>query len=69
MNSEIHYHIRWIRSSESSLDWKPFPTEEEAMKAAGQLKRPNEIYIIEKHDNECERCKAFRSEGNADHSV
>jgi len=67
MKLDIHYHIRW--SSESRLDWKPFPTEEEAMKAAGQLRRANEIYIIEKRDNECERCQAFRSQGNADHSV
>jgi hypothetical protein len=59
--SEIHFHIRWIRSSDSSLDWKPFPTEEEAVKLAGQVNRPNENYIIEERDDNCERCEAFRS--------
>jgi hypothetical protein len=62
--SGIHYHIRWIRSSDSSLDWKPFPTKEEAVKLAGQIKRPHESYVIEERDNKCERCQAFHSTAN-----
>ena len=58
MKSRTHYHIRW---SDSSLDWKPFPTEEEATKLAGQITKPNESYIIVEFDDECQRCKAFKS--------
>ena len=57
INSEIHYHIRW---SDSSLDWKPFATEEEAKSLAGNIKKPNEAYVIVKRDSECERCKEFK---------
>jgi hypothetical protein len=32
IKSGIHYHIRW---SDSSLDWNPFSTEEEATILAG----------------------------------
>ncbi|HEV2714799.1 MAG TPA: hypothetical protein VGU64_06005, partial [Terriglobales bacterium] len=39
--SAIHYHIRW---SNSSLDWQPFPTEEEATTLAGQIKKRNESF-------------------------
>ena len=42
MNLGIHYHIRW--SSDSSLDWKPFRTKEEATKVAEGMKKPNESY-------------------------
>ena len=59
MNSENHYHIRW---SNSNLDWKPFPTSEEAAKFAKHLKRPNESYLIEERDSDCERCRAFKSQ-------
>jgi len=58
IKSGIHYHIRW---SDSSLDWKPFLTREEAMELAGQIKKRNETYIIVERDDECERCKMFRS--------
>ena len=46
-NSEIHYHIRW---SDSSLDWKPFPTKEEATQLAAQIKKRKESYTIVEHD-------------------
>ena len=58
IKSGIHYHIRW---SDSSLDWKPFPTKEDATEVAGQIKKPNESYTIVERDNECERCKTFKS--------
>ncbi len=54
MNSERHYHIRW-----SKLDWKPFPTREEAIKVAKQIKKPDESYVIEERDDRCERCMAL----------
>ena len=56
--SAIHYHIRW---SDSSLDWKPFPTEEEATTLASLVKKPNESFSVVERDDECERCKVFRS--------
>jgi hypothetical protein len=57
--SGIHYHIRW---SDLSLDWKPFPTEDEATELAGQINTRNECYTIVGRDDECERCKMFKSE-------
>ncbi len=57
INSEIHYHICW---SNSSVDWEPFLTKEEATQLAGQIQKPNESYTIVKRDGECERCKAFK---------
>lgn len=56
---KIHHHIRW---SNSLIDWKPFPTAEEAMEKAKQIKKRDESYIILERDDECERCKEFRSE-------
>jgi hypothetical protein len=58
MKLGIHYHIRW--SSDSSLDWKPFRTKQEATKVAEGFKKPNESYIIAERDDECERCKEFK---------
>jgi len=57
----IHYHIRW---SDSSLDWKPCSTQEEATKLAGQIKKPTESYTIEECDDKCERCRRLKSEAN-----
>jgi hypothetical protein len=59
IKSETHYHVRW--SSDSSIDWKPFPTEEEATQLAEQIKKPNDSYTIVERDDECERCKVFKS--------
>jgi hypothetical protein len=56
--SAIHYHIRW---SGSSLDWKAFPTKEEATILADQIKKRNESFTVVERDNECEQCKMFRS--------
>jgi len=36
MGACIHYHICW---SDSSLDWKAFPTREDAMKLARKIKK------------------------------
>ncbi len=58
MKLGIHYHIRW--SSDASLDWKPFRTDQEATKVAERIKKPNESYTIVKRDDECERCKEFK---------
>jgi hypothetical protein len=55
--STTHYHICW---SDSSLDWKACPTEEENAKLAGQIKRPNESYMIVARDSQCERCKELK---------
>ena len=55
--SRIHYHIQW---SDSSLDWKRFPTYEEATEQARQIKKPNENYKIVERDEGCERCKLFQ---------
>jgi hypothetical protein len=52
----IHYHIQW--SSHASLDWKPFPTREEAIKLAEKLKFRDETYTIVTRDGDCERCNA-----------
>ena len=56
INAETHYHIRW-----SSLDWKSFPTKEDAMQWAGRLKKPNESFDIVERDDDCERCKLSKS--------
>ena len=56
-NSGIHYHIRW---SDSSLDWKPFATEEEAISLAGRIKKPDETYVIVECNPTCQRCKDFK---------
>lgn len=58
MDSKHHYHIRW---SSSAIDWKAFPTSEEAAELAEGIKKPNESYVIEKRDSGCETCSAFRS--------
>ena len=58
MKSQTHYHIRW---SDSSLDWKPCETKEEATKLAGLINKRHESYAIEEFDEECQRCKALRS--------
>jgi hypothetical protein len=51
-----HYHIRW--SGKAVLDWQCFSTHEEAMASARQLVRQGETYIIEEHDETCQRCQA-----------
>jgi len=58
ITSQTHYHIQW---SDSSLDWKPFPTKEEAENLARQIKKSNETFVIVERDRECERCKALRA--------
>ena len=54
----IHHHIRW--TSDSSLDWKPFRTKQEATKVAEQIRKPHESYTIVDRDDECERCNEFK---------
>jgi len=50
----MHYHIRW---SDSTLDWKPFRTHEEAEEAATRLARPGETFTVERvSDKTCVRC-------------
>jgi len=61
ISSYIHYHIRW---SDSSLDWKSFPTKEEATKLAEHIKKPNETFVIVERYDDCERCEAFKSQSN-----
>ena len=51
-----HYHIHW---SDSSLDWKAFPTKEEATNLACQIEKEKGSFVIVERDRECERCKAF----------
>ena len=58
MQSAIHYHILW---SDVSLDWKPFPTKEEATILAGLIKKRNESFTVVERDGDCERCKMFKS--------
>ena len=48
-----HYHIRWANSK---LDWEAFETAQEAKAAAELLRRPNENYVIEELDGNCQRC-------------
>ena len=55
--SGIHCHIRW---SDSSLDWKSFPTEEEAINLVGRIKKPNDTYAVVECDQTCQRCKDFK---------
>jgi len=62
MKQEIHYHIRW--SSVPFLDWKPFPTREEATKVADEIKKRAESYVIVERDDKCDRCKEFNSTVN-----
>lgn len=57
MPSEKHFHIRWPKK----LDWKPFPTREEAVALAEQIKKPYESYVIEERDDRCERRSALKS--------
>jgi len=58
MKLGTHYHIRWL--SESSLDWKPFRTDKEATRMAERIKKPKGRYVVERRDEECERCKEFK---------
>lgn len=60
--SKTHYHVCW---SDSSLDWKPCPTKEEAVQLASAIKRRNESYIIVQRDEHCERCNVFYSGAEA----
>lgn len=62
IKSEIHYHILW---SNSSLDWKPFPTREEATMLAARIKKPNESFSVLECDDKCERCKMFKPKSQA----
>ena len=62
MKSGTHYHI--LGSSKSSLDWKAFPTDEEAAQTARSIKKPDERYMIVERDGECERCKEFKSKAH-----
>jgi hypothetical protein len=62
IKSGMHYHILW---SGSALDWKPFPTKEEALKLGGAIKKRNETFTVLENDGECERCKAFRSKAKS----
>jgi hypothetical protein len=62
MEAKIHYHICW---SDSSLDWKAFPTKEEAYDVAVTIKKPNESYVIVERGQDCERCQLFKSKPNA----
>ena len=59
MKLGIHYHICW--SFDSSLDWQPFQTEEEATEIARRIKKSAESYTIVERDGECERCREFNS--------
>ena len=52
-----HYHIRW---ADSKLDWQTFQTVEEAHTEAERLKRPDEKYVIEERDGDCERCQVIK---------
>jgi hypothetical protein len=58
IKSAIHYHILW---SDSSLDWKPCATKEEATILADEIKKRNESFTIVERDDECEQCKMFKS--------
>ena len=58
MKLGTHYHIRWL--SDSSLDWKPFRTDEEATRTAERIKKPDERYVVEWRGEECERCREFK---------
>ena len=58
IESRIHYHIRW---SDSTLDWKPFPTKEEAAVLAERINKRNESFTVVERDGECERCKMVKS--------
>ena len=58
MKLGIHYHICW---SDSSLDWKPFQTKQEATEVAQLIKKRIESYTIVERDTECERCREFNS--------
>jgi hypothetical protein len=62
IKSGTHYHILW---SDSSLDWKPFPTKEEALQLGGAIRKRNETLTVVETDGECERCKAFRSKAKS----
>src|SRR3954447_19088640 len=53
----VHYHIQW--STGPSLDWKAFPTREEASKTAESIKRRSESYFLVERDNGCDRCREF----------
>jgi len=56
MKPEIRYHICW---SNSSLDWKTFPTKTDATELAGSIKKPNESYKIVERYEQCEGCREF----------
>ena len=49
----VHYHIRWANSK---LDWEAFQSEQEAKALAELLKRPDENYVIETLNGDCQSC-------------
>jgi hypothetical protein len=59
IQSDVHYHILW---SNSTLDWKPFATKEDAQEIAEAINKRNESYTVVDRGADCERCKAFREQ-------
>jgi hypothetical protein len=62
----VHYHVRWAQIS--LLDWESFSTRVAAERSAKELKRFGETcetYTIEKHDENCQRCRDAREAKSA----
>src|SRR4051794_39868785 len=58
INSDVHYHILW---SNSTVDWKPFTTREEAEQFAESINPLKEVYTAVERGADCERCRAFKA--------
>jgi len=53
-SADTHFHIRWVRSNR--LDWEAFANVREAEVRGNELKRPGEVFQIEKAEMPCRIC-------------
>ena len=54
----IHFHVRWL--DKDKIDWARFDSEVDAEKFAQDLVLPDEEYVIERFDENCETCQSAR---------
>lgn len=57
----IHFHIRWLRKDKKEkIDWARFDSQHEAEKFAEDLVLPEEEFVIEQFEENCEICRSAR---------
>jgi hypothetical protein len=57
----IHFHVRWLgKNKKEKIDWARFDSEVDAEKFAQDLVLPDEKYVIERFDENCQTCQSAR---------